>query len=255
MIADSSAMHAEAKEELAAGTLVSHLIELRRRLIYAFAAVVVVFVGLLPFQRQVFETVARPIAETLPEGATLIATGPMSPFLTPLKTTFYAALFVAMPIVLFQAWRFVAPALYLHEKRFAVPLVTSSIVLFYAGIAFAYFVVFETVLGFIFEYAPDNVLLAPDITDYLSFVLRMTLAFGLAFETPIATFMLVWSRLVSVGTLTSNRPYVFLGAFVVSMFMTPPDMFSQTMLAVPMYLLYETGILLARALLRDRPIV
>jgi len=251
-MADGDKIHHEEKEELAEGTLVSHLIELRQRLVKAIAGVFVLFLCLLPFQRRVFEVVARPIADTLPEGASLIATGTMSAFFTPMKTTFYAALFAAMPIVLYQAWRFVAPGLYLREKRFAVPLVVSSIVLFYVGIAFAYFVVFKLVFGFIFSYAPENVLLAPDINDYLSFVLRMTLAFGLAFEVPIATFMLVWSGLVSLATLGRIRPYVFLGAFVVGMFMTPPDMFSQTLLAVPIYLLYESGIILARILLPER---
>jgi sec-independent protein translocase protein TatC len=251
-MADGKKIHHEEDEELAEGTLVSHLIELRQRLIWATAAIFVIFIGLLPFQTQVFEIVARPIADTLPEGATLIATGTMSAFFTPLKTTFYAALFIAMPVVLYQAWQFVAPGLYRREKRFAMPLVLSSIVLFYTGIAFAYFIVFKIVFGFIFTHAPDNVLLAPDINDYLNFVLRMTLAFGLAFEVPIATYMLVWSRLVTVQTLGKIRPYVFLGAFVVGMFMTPPDMFSQTMLAIPIYLLYESGIILSRIMLPDR---
>lgn len=251
-MADGNKIHHEDKEELAEGTLVSHLIELRQRLVWSTAAVLLVFIGLLPFQTTVFEIVSKPIADTLPEGATLIATGSLSPFFTPLKTTFYAALFIAMPVVLYQAWRFVAPGLYRREKRFAMPLVVSSIVLFYTGIAFAYFVVFKMVFGFIFTHAPDNVLIAPDINDYLSFVLRMTLAFGLAFEVPIATYMLIWSGLVSVETLGKIRPYVFLGAFVVGMFMTPPDMISQTMLAIPIYVLYESGVILARIMLPHR---
>jgi sec-independent protein translocase protein TatC len=251
-MADGDHTPDEEKEELAEGTLVSHLIELRQRLVWSTAAVFLVFIALLPFQARVFEIVSKPIADTLPDDATLIATGTISPFLTPLKTTFYAALFIAMPVVLYQVWRFVAPGLYRRERRFAVPLVVSSVVLFYTGIAFAYFVVFRMVFGFIFTHAPDNVLLAPDINDYLSFVLRMTLAFGLAFEVPIATLMLVWSGLVSIRGLSKNRPYIFLGAFVVGMFMTPPDMFSQTMLAIPIYLLYESGIILARILLPEK---
>ncbi len=172
--------------------------------------------------------------------------------MTPLKTTLYVALFAAMPVVIYQAWRFVAPGLYMKEKRFAVPLVLSSIILFYVGMAFAYFVVFKLVFTFIIQQAPANVLPSPDINEYLSFVLRMFLAFGIAFEVPIATFMLVWSRLVSLKTLGRIRPYVFLGAFVIGMFLTPPDAISQTLLAVPVYLLYESGLILARVMLRDR---
>ena len=240
------------KEELAEGTLVSHLIELRQRLVRAFIAVFLIFVCLLPFQEQIFNLVSRPLLDTLPEGASPIAIGVISPFMMPLKTAFYAALFLAMPVVLHQAWRFVAPGLYRREKRFAIPLVVSSILLFYGGIAFAYFVVFNMVFSFIFSVAPDAIQLSPDINEYLSFVLRMFFAFGLAFEVPIATFMLVWSGLVSVRTLGKIRPYVFLGAFVVGMFLTPPDMFSQTMLAIPIYILYEAGIILARILLPEK---
>jgi len=250
-MADDKRIHGE-DEELSEGTLVSHLIELRQRLFKAFAAVLVIFIALLPFQQEVFNVVSKPLLDTLPEGASPIAIGVISPFIMPLKTTFYAALFLAMPVVLYQAWQFVAPGLYRREQRFAVPLVFSSIVLFYGGIAFAYFVVFKLVFTFIFSVAPEAIQLSPDINEYLSFVLRMFLAFGLAFETPIATFMLVWSRLVSIKVLGKARPYVFLGAFIIGMFLTPPDMFSQTMLAIPIYILYEAGLLLARILLRDR---
>ena len=240
------------KEELAEGTLISHLVELRQRLVRATIAVALIFVCLLPFQEPIFDVVSKPLLDTLPEGASPIAIGIISPFMMPLKTAFYAALFLAMPVVLYQIWRFVAPGLYRREQRFAMPLVLSSIVLFYAGIAFAYFVVFKMVFAFIFSVAPEAIQLSPDINEYLSFVLRMFLAFGLAFEVPIATFMLVWSRLVSIRKLGKARPYVFLGAFVVGMFLTPPDMFSQTMLAIPIYILYEAGLILARILLRDR---
>jgi len=250
-MADDKRIHDE-DEELSEGTLVSHLIELRQRLMKAFGAVVVIFLPLLLVQEEIFNIVSKPLRDTLPEGSIPQAIGVISPFMMPLKTTFYVGLFLAMPVVLYQAWRFVAPGLYRGEKRFGVPLVVSSIVLFYAGIAFAYFVVFKLVFAFIFSVAPDTIELAPDINEYLSFVLRMFLAFGLAFETPIATFMLVWTRLVSIKTLGKARPYVFLGAFIVGMFLTPPDMFSQTMLAIPIYILYEAGILLARILLRDR---
>lgn len=239
-------------EELAEGTLVSHLIELRQRLFRAIIAVVVIFVVLLPFQQQIFNFVSNPLVAALPEGSLPISTGPIGPFMVPLKTTLFVALFAAMPVVIFQAWRFVAPGLYRKEKRFAVPLVFTSILLFYVGVAFAYFVVFDLVFGFVISQTPDNVQVATDIGEYLSFVLRIFLAFGLAFEVPIATFMLVWSRLVSVQALGKARPYVFLGAFVVGMFLTPPDAISQTLLAVPIYVLYESGLILARIMLRDR---
>lgn len=242
----------EEKEELAEGTLVSHLVELRQRLMRALIAVFLIFVALLPFQTRVFDIVSKPLRDTLPEGAAPIAIGPISPFMMPLKTTFYVAIALAMPVVLYQAWKFVAPGLYRREKSFAMPLVFSSILLFYAGIAFAYFVVFGMVFSFIFSMAPDTIVISPDINEYLSFVLRLCFAFGLAFEVPIATFMLVWSRLVSIKALGKARPYVFLGAFVIGMFLTPPDAISQTLLAVPIYILYESGILLARMLLSDQ---
>jgi sec-independent protein translocase protein TatC len=185
-------------------------------------------------------------------GGQLIVTRVASPFLTPFKTTFFVALFIAMPVVLFQVWQFVAPGLYKREKRFAVPLLVSSIVLFYAGMAFAYFVVFRLMFSFFVNVAPTGVEVAPDIDAYLDFVLSMFLAFGLAFEVPIATVMLIWSGLVSIQTLQKQRPYILLGAFVVGMFLTPPDVFSQTLLAVPMYLLYEVGLVMARFMLPEK---
>jgi sec-independent protein translocase protein TatC len=240
------------EEELAEGTLISHLVELRQRLVYAMAAIFVVFIGLVPFAEEVYTFVAQPMLDTLPEGQDMIATGVATPFLTPFKTTLLAAVFIAMPVVLYQAWRFVAPGLYKSEKRFAVPLVFSSILLFYCGTAFAYFVVFPLVFQFFALAVPEGVVQAPDINQYLDFVLTIFFAFGIAFEVPIATFMLVWSRLVTIETLGKARAYVFLGAFIVGMFLTPPDMISQTLLAVPMYLLYESGIILSRILLADR---
>ncbi len=240
------------KEELAEGTLVSHLIELRQRLFRAVLAIVLIFIALLPFQTQIFNFVSDPLVAALPEGSLPISTGPIAPFMVPLKTALFVALFAAMPVVLYQGWQFVAPGLYRKEKRFAMPLVLSSIVLFYLGVAFAYFVVFDLVFTFVVGQAPENVQVATDIGEYLSFVLRMCFAFGLAFEVPIATFMLVWSRLVSIRALGKARPYVFLGAFVVGMFLTPPDAISQTLLAIPIYVLYEGGLILARILLRDR---
>jgi sec-independent protein translocase protein TatC len=240
------------QEDLAEGTLISHLVELRQRLVYSVAAVFVIFIGLVPFAQDVYTFVAQPMIDSLPEGQDMIATGVATPFLTPFKTTLLAAVFAAMPVIIYQAWRFVAPGLYRQEKRFAVPLVFSSIVLFYCGTAFAYFLVFPLVFEF-FSYAvPEGVVQAPDINQYLDFVLTIFFAFGLAFEVPIATFMLVWSRLVSIEALGKVRPYIFLGAFVVGMFLTPPDIISQTLLAVPMYLLYEGGIIMSRLMLADR---
>jgi sec-independent protein translocase protein TatC len=240
------------EEQLAEGTLISHLVELRSRLIRAMLAVGGVFVLLIPFSQQIYTAVASPLMDRLPEGATMIATQVASPFLTPFKTTLFAAVFVAMPVVLYQIWQFVAPGLYRTEKRFAVPLLISSIVLFYAGVAFAYYVVFPLMFAFFVAFTPTGVMMMTDINAYLSFVLTIFLAFGIAFEVPIATVMLVWSGLTTVKAMASVRPYVFLGAFVVGMFLTPPDMISQTLLAVPIYILYESGLVLCRILLPEK---
>jgi sec-independent protein translocase protein TatC len=240
-------------EELAEGTLLSHLIELRARLLKISAAVVIVFVALLPFSNRIFELVSAPLRKVLP-GNAMIATAVASPLLTPFKLTFFAALFVAMPVVLYQAWAFVAPGLYRKEKRFALPLLASSIVLFYAGITFAYFVVFPLMFNFFTSVAPKGVEVQTDIALFLDFVTTIVFAFGLAFEVPIATVLIVWTGLVTVEKLSGARPYVFLGAFVVGMFLTPPDAISQTLLAVPIYLLFELGILMAKIFaVRDEP--
>ena len=244
--------HEPEQEQLAEGTLMSHLLELRSRLMKAVLAVVVVFLCLVPFTQRVFEAVSAPLIAVLPEGSEMIATDVASPFLTPFKTAFFVAIFIAMPVVLFQVWQFVAPGLYKHEKRFALPLIVSSILLFYTGIAFAYFVVFRIMFSFFAQVIPGGVQMTPDISAYLSFVLGIFLAFGLAFEVPIATVMLIWSGLVSIKTLKSIRPYMFLGAFVVGMLLTPPDVFSQTLLAIPMYLLYEGGLIMARIMLPEK---
>lgn len=232
-------------EKLGEGTLLSHLVELRSRLLKVAAAVILVFVALLPFARNIFEFVSEPLREVLP-GGQMIATAVASPLLAPFKLTFYVALFIAMPIVLYQTWAFVAPGLYKKEKRFALPLLASSIVLFYAGIAFAYFLVFPLIFGFMTAIAPQGVEVMTDVTAYLDFIMMLVLAFGLAFEVPIAAVLIVWTRLTTVEKLAKARPYVFLGAFVIGMFLTPPDVISQTLLAVPVYLLYELGIIMAR---------
>jgi sec-independent protein translocase protein TatC len=247
-----SAKPDEPEEQLAEGTLMSHLLELRSRIMKAVLAVIAVFFCLMPFMDRVFEYVSKPLREALPEGSQMIVTDVAAPFLTPMKTVFFVALFIAMPVVLFQVWQFVAPGLYKREKRFAIPLMLSSIVLFYAGIAFAYFIVFRVMFVFFASVTPGGVEMTPDISAYLSFVLGIFLAFGLAFEVPIATVMLIWSGLVSTKALKKARPYVFLGAFVVGMFLTPPDVFSQTLLAIPMYLLYEGGLVMARFLLPEK---
>ncbi len=255
-MSNSSDNHESEEEQLAEGTLISHLIELRSRLMKAVFAIIAIFVCLAPFSNRVFEVVSLPLLAVLPANGNvkpqLIATGVASPFLTPFKTTFFVALFLAMPVVLFQIWQFVAPGLYRREKRFAMPLLVSSILLFYPGMAFAYFVVFRLMFTFFAKVVPGGVAMMPDIDSYLDFVLSIFLAFGAAFEVPIATVMLIWSGLVTVKTLAKARPYIFLGAFVVGMFLTPPDIFSQTLLAIPMYLLYESGLILAKILLPEK---
>ena len=204
-----------------------------------------VFICLLPFASEIFEIASAPLRAVLP-GAQMIATAPASPLIAPFKLTFYVALFIAMPVVLYQVWAFVAPGLYRKEKRFAVPLLASSILLFYAGIAFAFYVVFPLVFGFFTQIAPEGVEVQPDITEFLSFITTIIFAFGLAFEVPIATVLVVWTGLTTTEKLGKARPYVFLGAFVLGMFLTPPDVISQTVLAVPVYLLYELGIIMSR---------
>jgi len=236
------------EEELQEETLLSHLIELRSRLLKAGSAVLLFFVVLIPFADEVFNRVALPLMEQLPEGSTMIATQVASPFLTPFKTTMFAALFLAMPAVLYQLWAFTAPGLYTKEKRFAIPLLVSSTALFYLGALFAYVVVFPLMFGFFTSAAPAGVSVMTDISSYLDFVLVLFFAFGLSFEVPIATVILVWSGLTSIESLEKNRAYVFLGAFIVGMLITPPDVISQTLLAVPVYLLYECGILLSKTL-------
>ena len=237
------------KEGLAEGTLLSHLVELRERLLKIAAAVVVVFIGLLPFSRRIFSLVSEPLREFLP-GNQMIATAVASPLLTPFKLTFFVALFIAMPVVLYQVWAFVAPGLYKKEKHFAMPLLATSILLFYLGVAFAYYLVFPLMFGFFTSVAPEGVAVMTDISSFLDFITTIVLAFGIAFEVPVATVLLVWTGLTNIEKLGKARPYVFLGAFIVGMFLTPPDVISQTLLAVPVYLLYECGILMSRVFTR-----
>ena len=238
-------------EELAEGTLLSHLIELRSRLLVIAAAVIIAFVVLLPFSRDIFTLVSEPLREVLP-GNAMIATAVASPLLTPFKLTFFAALFLVMPVVLFQVWNFIAPGLYKNEKRFAIPLLATSIVLFYLGIAFAYFVVFPLIFGFFTSIAPEGVEVQTDITQFLDFITTIVFAFGIAFEVPVATVLIVWAGLTDIEKLGKARPYVFLMAFIAGMFHTPPDVISQSLLAVPVYLLYELGIIMSRIFIKNK---
>jgi sec-independent protein translocase protein TatC len=241
-------------EPLAEGTLISHLLELRNRLLRSIIAVVICFVPLSFFQDELFTLVARPLIEKLPEGTSLIATSVVSPFMAPLKLSLIVAIFAAMPYILFQLWAFVAPGLYKHEKRFAFPLVVSSIFLFYAGIAFAYYVVFPLMFQFLASTTPLGVKMMTDISSYLDFVLLLFFAFGVAFEMPVAVVLLAATGLVKVESLRKNRGYVVMGIFVVAAFLTPPDAVSQTFMAVPMYALYELGILFASAVKKSRAV-
>ena len=231
--------------------LVAHLTELRTRLLRCVISVFVIFAGLFYFAQDIYALVAAPLRAYLPEGATMIAIGVASPFLTPFKLTLVVALFLSIPVILHQIWGFIAPGLYANEKRIAVPLLASSILLFYAGMAFAYFVVFPVIFGFFASVTPEGVAMMTDIGQYLDFVLTLFFAFGVAFEIPVATFLLIWVGIVDVQTLRNSRPYVIVGCFVVGMLLTPPDVFSQTLLAVPMWLLFEAGLFFG-ALIKKR---
>ncbi len=239
-------------EKLAEGTLISHLLELRNRLIRSLVAVGLVFLPCAYFSNPLFEFVSKPLLAKLPKDSHLIATAVTSTFVAPFKLSFFVALFMAMPYVLYQVWAFVAPGLYKHEKRFALPLVLSSIVLFYVGIVFAYQFVFPVMFEFFTAAAPKGVEMMTDITSYLDFALTMFLAFGVAFEVPVVVVLLVVTGMVPLQKLTRARGFVLIGIFAVAAFLTPPDAVSQTIMAVPMYLLYEGGILMARILSRMR---
>lgn len=240
----------DGREELGEGTLISHLVELRSRILKAMLSVVVTFLCLVPFAQDIFMLVARPLTSVLP--GDMIAIRPGGPFMTPFKTTLFVALFVAMPAVLYQIWAFVVPALYRHEKRLALPLLISSIVLFYLGVAFAYYLVFPLIFAFFVSMTPETVTMMTDIGEYLGFVLALFVAFGVSFEVPVATVLLIATGVVDGQTLRRSRPYIFLGAFVVGMLLTPQDVLSQTLLAVPMYLLFEGGLIMARILLPEK---
>lgn len=227
--------------------LIQHLVELRTRLLRILAGVGVVFLVLFPFSNTLYTMLARPLIERLPEGASMIATEVAAPFLVPFKFTLVLAFFIAIPLVLHQVWGFIAPGLYTKERRMVLPLLVSSTLLFYGGMAFAYAVVFPLVFSFLIGTAPEGIAVMTDISKYLGFVLKLFFAFGLAFEVPVATILLVWGGTTTPQALAAKRPYVIVGAFVVGMLLTPPDMISQTLLAIPMWLLFELGIVLSRA--------
>lgn len=223
--------------------LVAHLTELRSRLMRIVLIWLLIFLGLFYFSQELYTFISEPLRTFLPEGTSMIATDVASPFFVPFKLAMICALFLAMPFVLHQFWGFIAPGLYKHEKRIALPLLASSILLFYTGMAFAYYAVFPLVFGFFTSVAPEGVTVMTDISSYLDFVMTLFLAFGLSFEIPVATVLLVLAGAVNVAKLRQIRPYVIVGCFVIGMVLTPPDLISQTMLAVPMWLLYEIGIL------------
>ena len=230
--------------------LVTHLVELRDRLLRAVLSVLVVFICLFPFANDIYAFVSEPLRELLPQGSSMIATEVASPFLTPFKLTLVVALFVAIPYVLFQVWAFVAPGMYRKEKRIALPLLASSVLLFYSGAAFAYFVVFPLIFAFFTSVGPSDITVMTDINRYLDFVLKLFFAFGIAFEIPIAAVILILTGVTTPDKLASKRPWIIVGCFVAGMLLTPPDVISQSLLALPMWLLFELGILFGRILHR-----
>ncbi len=230
--------------------LISHLVELRQRLIWALLTVMLVFLSLFYFANDLYAYLSEPLTALLPPGTSMIATDVTSPFFAPFKLTLVLSIFAAMPFILHQIWGFIAPGLYSHERRIAIPLLVSSIALFYSGIAFAYYVVFPLIFGFFTSVGPENVAVMTDISSYLNFVLKLFFAFGIVFEIPIATLLIIWSGVSTVESLTSKRAYVVVGCFVVGMLLTPPDVISQSLLALPMWLLFELGILLGRVVVR-----
>src|SRR6202050_1257606 len=241
----------EDSETLPEGTLISHLLELRNRLLKVFVAVLIAFLPCAYYSNQLFDFLSTPLVSKLPPGQKLIATTVTATFTAPLKLSLVAGLLIAMPYVLYQIWAFVAPGLYRKEKRFAIPLLVSAIMLFYLGVAFSYFLVFPLVFRFFVATTPHNVQLMADITSYLKFALTLFVAFGVAFETPVAVVLLVLTDLVSLEKLRSMRGYVLIGVFIIAAILTPPDVLSQTAMALPMYLLYEGGLLFAALLGRS----
>jgi len=243
---NSSESTEEQQEALDRQPFMAHLIEFRDRVLRIFISILVIFAGLFSFSQDLYLYVSEPIREFLPESSTMIATEVASPFLTPFKLTLVLSMFAAMPYILYQIWAFVAPGLYQREKKIVLPLFFSSVFLFYGGMAFAYYVVFPLVFMFFTSIAPEGISVMPDIRSYLDFVLKLFFAFGLSFEIPIAVVILSWMGVVEPDNLAKKRPYVFVLCFVLGMLLTPPDIISQTLLAIPMWLLFEIGILFGR---------
>ena len=239
-------MSADTEEPGPEQSFLSHLVELRQRIVRAAIAVIVIFIPMTFFMQEIFNFLSQPMMAALPAGAKLLATGVITPFMVPLKVTLFGAFLVALPYVLWQAWAFVAPGLYRHEKRLAAPLIASSVLMFFAGMAYCYFVVFGFVFKFIASFAPASVSVSPDIEAYFSFVMGMFVAFGLTFEVPIVVVLLVRFGIANIDKLKKARPYVIVGAFIVAAIFTPPDVLSQLLLAIPLCLLYELGIFIAR---------
>ena len=228
--------------------LISHLTELRDRLLRAVLAVLIAFIVLFPFANDIYAIVSQPLRDLLPEGSSMIATEVASPFLTPFKLTLVTAVFLVIPYILFQVWAFVAPGMYRNEKKIAFPLLASSVLLFYAGTAFAYFIVFPLIFAFFTSVGPTDVTVMTDINRYLDFVLKIFFAFGVAFEIPIAAVILIWSGVTTAESLAKKRPWIIVGCFIAGMLLTPPDVISQSLLAIPMWLLFELGIFFGRSL-------
>lgn len=243
--ADKTKAH-DALVDSAEQPFLDHIIELRSRILHALLAVLLLFFPIYYFANDLYAFISAPLLAYLPEGSTMIATEVASPFLTPLKLAIIVAVFAGIPYLLHQVWAFVSPGLYLHEKKFALPLLISSVLLFYLGAAFAYFAVFPLVFQFLTSLNLVGVTMATDINNYLNFVIKMFFAFGIAFEIPIATLLLVWSGITSAKAMASKRPYIIVGCFVAGMLLTPPDVISQLLLAIPAWVLFEIGILLAR---------
>ncbi len=233
-------------------TLMDHLIELRDRLLHMVLAILIVFLALFAFSEDIFSLAADPLLQLMPEGTSMIATGVTSPFLVPFKLVMLLSVLLTIPYILHQIWSFIAPGLYSHEKRMAAPLLISSIILFYCGIAFAYFVIFPILFSFFIGIAPDGVAVMTDIGQYLDFIIAIFLAFGIAFEVPVATFLLVAAGITTPAKLGEKRPYIIIGAFVIGMLLTPPDVISQSLLAVPIWLLFELGLLMSRIFLKEK---
>ena len=235
-------------------TLLDHLIELRDRLLHMVLAVLILFLMLFPFSEQIFSAVAQPLLALMPEGTSMIATGVTSPFLVPFKLVLLLAVLLAVPYLLHQLWAFVAPGLYRHEKNLAAPLLISSVLLFYCGIAFAYFVVFPLLFAFFIAVAPEGVAVMTDIGQYLDFIIAIFFAFAIAFEVPVATFLLILAGATTADDMAKKRPYIIVGAFVIGMMLTPPDVISQSLLAVPMWALFEIGLIMSRLFIKPKAV-